>query len=112
MAIITNLDPINKNMGRPFKYNHTLMIDIILNMTRSGNSWERMGQYYKINADTIRKRFYKWVDLDVFKQAKRTILKIYKKNKQSIENNFYIDSTIITNHTGSLDFGYSYKIKK
>ncbi len=24
--------------------------------------------------------------------------------------NFYIDSTIIANHTGSLDFGYSYKI--
>ena len=54
------------------------MIDIILNMTRSGNSWERMGLYYKINADTIRKRFYKWVDLDVFKLAKRAILKIYK----------------------------------
>jgi hypothetical protein len=95
------------------------MIDIILNMTRSGNSWERMGQYYKINADTIRKRFYKWVDLDVFKLAKRAILKIYKKkkikkqkkNKQSIEKNYYIDSTIIANHTGSLDFGYSYKIK-
>ena len=71
-----------------------------------------MSKYYSFHADTCRKRFKKWSELGIFENFYKVINKIYKsKVKHFIKNDFYIDSTDITNFRSNFECGYNYKIK-
>ena len=68
-----------------------------------------MEKLLKIRIDAVRKRFNKWISLEVFNKAYNSLFKLYK-HKYNIKN-LYIDSTVIGNSSGSLKFGYNIKIK-
>ena len=108
LIIINNVDPINKNIGRPTVYNYESCLNIIFFILKTGNSWNSIDEN-KNKLDAIRKRYHKWISLNIFNNAYSVLLKLYKLKYKT--NNFYIDSTVISNRTGSLHFGYNIKIK-
>jgi hypothetical protein len=109
LIIINNVDPVYKYIGRPIIYKYKYCLKIIFDMLFTGISWKTMEKLKKIKIDAIRKRFNKWVLLNIFDKAYNILFQIYKK-KYNIKN-LYIDSTVISNTSGSLKFGYNIKIK-
>jgi len=109
LIIINNVDPIDKCIGRPIIYSYKYCLKIIFDMLYTGISWRLMEKLLKIRIDAVRKRFNKWISLEVFNKAYNSLFKLYK-HKYNIKN-LYIDSTVIGNSSGSLKFGYNIKIK-
>jgi len=107
--IINIVDPFNKPIGRPIKYNYDICLEYIFKILKTGLSWSNLNNIIDNKSDAIRKRFNKWCKLGIFINAHNILLKIYK-NKYDITN-MYIDSTVIKNLNGSLHSGYNIKIK-
>jgi hypothetical protein len=93
--------------GRRNKYKLEQYIDGILKVLQFGFSWNNLD--FPIKGDTLRKKFYKWVKLGIFKKIFNDLLENYLKDN-NLEFTF-IDSTDIANFNGYLDFGFGYKIK-
>ena len=93
--------------GRKNKYKLEVYVDIILKVLKTGISWKSIND--NIKGDTIRKKFIKWIKLDIFNKIYLELKKNYLKN--NLIQNLYVDSTDIANVNGVLDFGYNYKYK-
>ena len=106
---INRVDPIKKLKGRPIKHNYNKCLTYIFDILITGLSWNKYSKIKKFNLDAIRKRFNKWIKLNIFINAYNGLLKIYKKKYDL--TNLYIDSTVIGNLNGSLTCGYNIKIK-
>ena len=63
LAILKNIDPHKKLMGRPNKFEDIFYIKHIINITINGLSWDKLGLLLSINVDLIRKKYIKWVQL-------------------------------------------------
>ena len=59
---------------------------------------------------TIRKKFYKWTNENVFYIPYNTLINRYIDDKKSIKN-LFIDSTVIENQNCNEELGFHYKIK-
>jgi len=107
--ILKIVDPIDKPIGRSIKYNYDFCLKNIFIILKTGLSWINLSEIINYNLEAVRKRLNKWIKLGVFKSAHNILFKIYK-NKYNLSN-FYIDSTVIGNFNGSLNFGYNKKIQ-
>ena len=106
LILLINLLVYNKYSYVYLKYILQVLID--------GISWTHLTTIHNINTDVFRKKYNKWVNLNVFTNAYNIILKQYKNKqikKKRLSNNLFIDSTNIANFSGKLDFGYNIKIK-
>ena len=115
LIIIKNLESSRNiiKLGRPLKYTHSKCLNYLFNILSTGLSWNKLGILQNIQIDSIRKRCNKWLSLNIFTNAYNSIFEIYRKkckNKFDLSN-LYIDSTVISNFSGSLDYGYNIKIK-
>ena len=104
-AIIFHRDPIEKYYGRPTLYNYDYCLKYILMFIQTGLSWYKLGKLCNAHIEAVRKRYYKWIHLNVFYDANQIIFHNYKNNYKS--TSLFIDSTVIPNATGSLNSGYS-----
>ena len=93
--------------GRKNKSKLEEYVDIILDVLKTGISWNSVSK--PINGDTVRKKYKKWIKMNIFNKIYKDLKKEYLKNN-SIKN-LYIDSTDIANVNGCLNFGYNYKHK-
>jgi hypothetical protein len=109
LAILKNVDPHKKLIGRPNKHEYIFYITHIIDIIVTGLSWDKLGSLLLINADLIRKKYIKWKQLGIFSKANNIILNQYKKKHKY--KSLFIDSTNIANFSGCLDFGYNIKIK-
>ena len=109
IAVLKNVDPYEKPIGRPNKYNYQFYLYHILNITINGLSWNKLSLLLLINTDLIRKKFIKWSKLGIFNTANKIILQQYIKKYKY--RSLFIDSTNIINFSGKLDFGYNIKNK-
>ena len=109
LAILKNIDPHKKMIGRPNKFEYMFYIKNIIHITVTGLSWDKLSLLLSINVDLIRKKYIKWINLGVFSKANSIILHQYKRNNKY--KNLFIDSTNIVNFSGCLNFGYNIKIK-
>lgn len=93
--------------GRRNSQKMEVYIDIIFTVLNTGISWNKLNG--EIKGDTVKRKYYKWLKLNIFKMLHANILNNYIENNNII--NTYVDSTDVANVNGKLDFGYSYKIK-
>ena len=105
-----NIDPYKKHIGYPNKYNYDFYIKQIITVTINGLSWNKLSLIINIDTDLIRKKYNKWVKLDLFTKVNNIILKQY--NKKHKYKTLFIDSTNIINISGCFNFGYNIKNKK
>jgi transposase len=77
LIIINNVDPIDKCIGRPIIYSYKYCLKIIFDMLYTGISWRLMEKLLKIRIDAVRKRFNKWISLEVFNKAYNSLFKLY-----------------------------------
>ena len=80
LALLKSIDPYNKPLGRPNKYDYRFYITNILHITITGMSWKNLALIKSIKTDLIRKKFIKWSKLNIFTKANSIIMKQYKKN--------------------------------
>ena len=90
LAILKNIDPHKKMIGRPNKFEYMFYIKNIIHITVTGLSWDKLSLLLSINVDLIRKKYIKWINLGVFSKANRIILHQYKRNNKY--KNLFIDS--------------------
>jgi len=109
LILTKRLDSENKFIGRPIIYKYDFCIETYINQLKTGNSWRQLEYLKNKKLDSVRKRINKWINLGIFNKAYNILLKIY--NKKFKKNNLFIDSTVIVNFSGSLNFGYNIKIK-
>ena len=109
LAILKNIDPYKKLIGRLNSREYIFYIKYIINITVHGLSWKKLGSLLDLDVDFIRKKYNKWIQLGVFSKVNNIILKQYKKKHKSAS--LFIDSTNIANFSGCLNFGYNIKIK-
>ena len=109
LAILKNIDPYKKLIGRSNSREYIFYIKHIINITVNGLSWNKLGALLDLDVDFIRKKYNKWIHLEVFNKANNIILKQYKKKYDC--SSLFIDSTNIANFSGCLNFGYNIKIK-
>ena len=109
LILTKRLDAENKLLGRPIIYKYDFCIKTFIYQLKTGNSWRQLEDYKNQKLDAVRKRINKWIHLGIFNKAYNILLKIY--NKKFKKNNLFIDSTVIDNFSGSLNFGYNIKIK-
>ena len=109
LAILKNINPFKKLIGRSNSREYIFYIKHIINITVNGLSWKKLGAILELDIDFIRKKYNKWIQLGVFSKANNIILKQYKKKHES--SSLFIDSTNIVNFSGCLNFGYNIKIK-
>ena len=103
-----NILDIHK-LGRCNKFNHSVYIDYIFRILFYSENWNTF-QCNLCDRSTIRKKFYKWRDLGIFKFAYDLMVSKYNKNR--IIKKFFIDSTVIENYNCCDDLiDYYYKIK-
>ena len=69
LCILKKLDPPNKPIGRPILYNYDICLKYIFDILTSGLSWNKLSYLIKLNLEPVRKRFNKWIKLNVFSDA-------------------------------------------
>lgn len=95
--------------GRKNKFNNYFYLNYIMRILFYGEHWNT---FYcdKCDRSTIRKKFYKWQYLGVFRIAHEELLLKYVKNRTF--KKLFIDATIIENfNCNSKMIDYYYKIK-
>ena len=95
-------------LGRKNKYTTDFYIDNIFRILFYGECWNTF-KCNKCDRSTIRKKFYKWKNLDIFTIAYNLLFNKYAKHRTFRE--LFIDSTIIENLNCSEMIGRYYKIK-
>ena len=93
--------------GRKNSYELCEYIDIILDVLKTGKSWNQIKK--PIKGNTVYKKFKKWVKMNIFHKIYIDVINKYIKDTDI--RNIFIDSSDIANVNGYLNFGYSYKIK-
>jgi len=86
-----------KNGGRVNKYNNFFYINHILSYLFKNTSWDDVALTLDITGDTLRKKYNKWVDLNIFQYAYDDFLLKYRKHNCKILDELIIDATIIKN---------------
>jgi len=63
LAILKNIDPFKKLIGRSNSREYIFYIKHIINITVNGLSWKKLGAILELDIDFIRKKYNKWVQL-------------------------------------------------
>ena len=63
LAILKNIDPYKKLIGRLNSSEYIFYIKYIINITVHGLSWKKLGSLLDLDVDFIRKKYNKWVQL-------------------------------------------------
>ena len=63
LAILKNIDPYKKLIGRSNSREYIFYIKHIINITVYGLSWNKLGALLELDVDFIRKKYNKWVQL-------------------------------------------------
>ena len=96
LAILKNVDPWHKPIGRPNKYDYIFYLKHIINITTTGLSWHKLGLLLSLNTDLIRKKYIKWLNLGVFMKANKIILYQYKRRhpRKSLFVDYLVKNTL------------------
>ena len=109
MFLIKLLEENNFNkLGRKLKFSNEFYLNCIFRILFYGESWNTF-KCDECDRSTIRKRFYKWRDLGIFKMTYEELFKRYCEKR--CFKNLFIDSTIIENSNCGELVGTYYKIK-
>ncbi len=96
--------------GRKNKFNPEFYIKYITIVLFSGICWSELDEFdMGVTSDTIRKKFYRWIELGIFQLAYTDMIKKYGKSRNFPRLD--IDSTNIVNANGTENLGYCYKSK-
>ena len=63
LAILKNIAPYKKLIGRSNSREYIFYIKHIINITVNGLSWNKLGALLDLDVDFIRKKYNKWVQL-------------------------------------------------
>ena len=63
LAILKNIDPYKKLIGRSNSRKYIFYIKHIINIIVYGLSWNKLGALLELDVDFIRKKYNKWVQL-------------------------------------------------
>ena len=63
LAILKNIDPFKKLIGRSNSREYIFYIKHIINITVNGLSWKKLDTILNLDIDFIRKKYNKWVQL-------------------------------------------------
>lgn len=100
-------------IGRKNKFDISFYLDYILRVLFNGEYWNTIN-CAGCHRSTIRKKFYKWRDMNIFKKAHEKLKLIY--NKRRTIKYLFIDSAIIQNMNCSdknkINYHYKMKTKK
>ena len=108
--IIINIVNSQKTVGRNQKFDNFFYLKYIFRILFYGDLWETFHCPKSIDRSTIRRKFYKWRDLGVFKLVYDKLFLAYTNNK--IFKNLFIDATCIQNmNCSNVDICCYYKIK-
>jgi hypothetical protein len=80
--------------GRKNKFDNYFYLNYILRVLFYGEFWNTIN-YTLCDRSTIRKKFYKWDNMGLFKMAYDILFEKYSKNRTF--KNLFIDSTIVQN---------------
>ena len=94
--------------GRPLTYEIKHYISVIFKVLSTGCQWNSLTE--KLHYTVYHKHFLKWCNLGIFKKLNEIISIMVSKFKK-INNDCYIDTTIIRNIGGIEDISHNYKIK-
>ena len=106
-------DTNNTKRGRPDKFslwdkfNLWYYIKYILRVLFYGITWDSLD--CNCDPSTIRKKFYKWRELNVFYICHKLLLDHYSEITDI--SHLYIDSTVIANQNCNEHISYTYKLK-
>ena len=107
--IIANNYEMNKieKRGRPNKFKLHYYIKHIIKVLIYGYAWENLE--CTCDVSTIRKKFYKWRDNEIFYKAYQLCIEYYIDSTEIV--NLHIDATVIGNENCQECIGYTYKLK-
>ena len=113
--IITDYDNTKtEKRGRKNKFDNVFYLKRIMNVLLYNVTWKSLNFEDTYHISTIRKKFYKWVELGFFNYAHTIMFDEYKKNRTF--KNMFVDSTIIQNYNGNdkeyIDYYYKIVSKK
>ena len=92
LAIIN--DVYIHKLGRKCKFSPEFYLDYIFRILFYGENWNTF-ECTECDRSTIRKKFYKWNEMGIFKIAYAKLIEEYNKHRSY--KHFFIDSTIIEN---------------
>lgn len=105
--VVTIYEGKKNNRGRKNKFSLWYYIKYIVKVLLHGYSWNSLE--CTCDPSTIKKKFYKWRDNNIFYITYTLLLDYYLEVSKPI--NLYIDSTVIQNRNLNEGISYSYKIK-
>lgn len=95
---VIKYDVRKTNKGRKNTFDTMFYIKHVLIYLFTDISWSRMDLFLNgITGDAIRKKFVKWVSLDIFTHLFSDYLNRYRKHNPDILKNLFMDATIIKN---------------